>query len=171
MQTETEGFQWSYYFECGSLLISVFYSGSPLHFRRNPFPGLDLVTEKLPLLFRERHPPFLEGIDPRFSDVVTDRYEVGQGDLWFWWLDGHAFGPLGELTAVTLVEWFAIVKHAHELLRQLALVAKLLWIIGIIGVLYSIAHLMLPSLAQEYPAAAWLVNVNKTVKSLVSSHL
>lgn len=51
-----------------------------------------------------------------------------------------------------------------------ALVVKLLWVIGIIGALYIFAHFMLPSLAQEFPAVAWLGKLNKTVKSVSSSH-
>ncbi len=51
------------------------------------------------------------------------------------------------------------------------LVTKLLWVIGICAALYVFAHFMLPSLAQEFPAASRLVAFNKTVKSLVSSHL
>ncbi len=52
-----------------------------------------------------------------------------------------------------------------------ALVQKLFWVIGVILVLYVFAHFILPSLAQEFPAAQKLVTFNKAVKSIVSSHI
>ncbi len=52
-----------------------------------------------------------------------------------------------------------------------ALVHKLFWVIGVILVLYVFAHFILPSLAQEFPAAQKLVTFNRAVKSIVSSHI
>lgn len=51
------------------------------------------------------------------------------------------------------------------------LVHKLFWVIGGAAALYILVHFMLPSLAQEFPAAQRLVSFNKFVKSIVSSHL
>ncbi len=51
------------------------------------------------------------------------------------------------------------------------LVHKLLWVIGIAVALYTLVHFILPSLAQEFPAAQKLVTFNKAVKSIVSSHI
>ncbi len=52
-----------------------------------------------------------------------------------------------------------------------ALVVKISWGAGILFLLYIFAHFILPSLAQEFPAAQKLVAFNKMVKSVASSHL
>lgn len=39
------------------------------------------------------------------------------------------------------------------------------------GVLYVVAHWLLPSLAQEFPGVGWLAAANKTVKSITSAHV
>lgn len=52
-----------------------------------------------------------------------------------------------------------------------ALVTKLAWGLGILALLYIVANWVLPSLAQEFPNAARLQAVNKTVKSVTSAHL
>jgi hypothetical protein len=51
------------------------------------------------------------------------------------------------------------------------LVHKLFWVIGVLALLYVFVHFVLPSLAQEFPAAQKLVTFNKAVKSIVSSHV
>ncbi len=52
-----------------------------------------------------------------------------------------------------------------------ALLVKVWWVAGVLFFLYIFAHFILPSLAQEFPAAQKLVSFNKMVKSVVSSHL
>ncbi len=52
-----------------------------------------------------------------------------------------------------------------------ALVHKLLWVIGIFSALYVLVHFIVPSLAQEFPAAQKLNSFNKAVKSVFSSHM
>lgn len=51
------------------------------------------------------------------------------------------------------------------------LVYKLFWVIGALAATYIFVHFILPSLAQEFPAAQKLVSFNRMVKSVVSSHL
>ncbi len=51
------------------------------------------------------------------------------------------------------------------------LVHKLFWGIGILAFLYLFVHFILPSLAQEFPAAQKLNSFNKAVKSVFSSHI
>jgi hypothetical protein len=52
-----------------------------------------------------------------------------------------------------------------------ALVQKLFWVIGIFAALYILVHFVVPSLAQEFPAAQKLNSFNKAVKSVFSSHV
>jgi hypothetical protein len=51
------------------------------------------------------------------------------------------------------------------------LVHKLFWVLGSFAALYLFVHFILPSLAQEFPAARILVGFNKTMKSIFSSHV
>lgn len=51
------------------------------------------------------------------------------------------------------------------------LVHKLFWVLGSLAALYVLVHFVLPSLAQEFPAAQKLVTFNKAIKSIVSSHV
>lgn len=51
------------------------------------------------------------------------------------------------------------------------LVHRLFIGIGVIAALYLLVHFILPSLAQEFPAAQRLVSFNKAVKSVFSSHV
>ncbi|HWA07925.1 MAG TPA: hypothetical protein VG838_00510 [Opitutaceae bacterium] len=71
-----------------------------------------------------------------------------------------------------------IVKYAEAAARDKsengslgALVRKLGWVIVIAGLLYLLAHFLLPSIAQEFPNVGALQTLNKTVKSLTSAHV
>ena len=58
-------------------------------------------------------------------------------------------------------------KEAGSLTAQVNNLGRLLLVIGII---YLFAHLILPSLAQEFPGFGLLGTLNKTVKSITSAH-
>jgi hypothetical protein len=80
--------------------------------------------------------------------------------------------------AVVVVKTNAVAVYADKVAEKEkeagslgALVHKLFWVLGIAAVAYAFAHFILPSLAQEFPAAQKLVTFNRAVKSIVSSHV
>ena len=58
-------------------------------------------------------------------------------------------------------------KEAGSLSAQ---VGSLFRIAILVGLIYLLIHVVLPSLAQEFPALGWLTTLNKVTKSVTSAH-
>jgi hypothetical protein len=58
-------------------------------------------------------------------------------------------------------------KEAGSLTAQ---IGSLIRIALFVGLVYLVIHFVLPSLAQEYPSANWLTNLNRITKSVTSAH-